>query len=355
VKEPGHWLVEVDGVVVGEGSVANSGAQTTELVFGAGTFAGVGQYSEHAAFSVAELRVWDRALSPANLTVLSALDQAAWANAPRLDLVSPDVVQNTAATALTLDGLYFVDGAQVEVIRAGIDTLVAAPVSFVDQSRLSVTVDFSGLAGGPRDLRVINPDGQSMTLQSALTVQEPSPAILEFLAAARDGISPPSVPSNESPWLSTLGTDTLTLVNFDATASSGWQGDGSIDDPWQLRLDGNDDELLLSGPGLDDVLVSQALSAEFWVRVDESDSVGTFLRWEQQFQDFGLDLRRDGVNLFDGGVLYPMGTPTPCSCGSTRSPSVVRPDSRSAPGNPRSCWVRILTRISRSSGSRIRQ
>ena len=73
-KEPGAWLVELDGVVIGQGSTANLGAQVTELVLGAGTFAGAGVYAEHAAIAVSELRVWDLALSDVNRPVLAALD-----------------------------------------------------------------------------------------------------------------------------------------------------------------------------------------------------------------------------------------------------------------------------------------
>jgi PKD repeat protein len=301
-KEPGAWLVELDGVVIGQGSTANLGAQVTELVLGAGTFAGAGVYAEHAGIAVSELRVWDFALSEVNRTVLGALDHSAWTNPPRLNLVTPSTVDNDSIQTLNLSGLDFVDGAMAQLIQSGIDTLEAESVVFMDAANLSAQFDFSNLTAGPRDVRVVNPDGQSSLLASAIQVNAPSPAIMAFLAALPDGASPPNVPSVDGPWLSTLGPDTLEFAGLEVSAS-GWRGDGSVEDPWQLALDGIDDLLTLRGPGIDSLDAASEFSAEFWLKVDGADSTGTLLAWREPLVELRLELTRDGLGLLDGGVF----------------------------------------------------
>lgn len=296
VKEPGQWMVELDGAVVGQGSTPNLGAQTSELVIGASTFAGAGVYSDHARCAVAELRVYDRALSDANLTVMGAVDASPWADAPRLDAVDPTIADNAGPVELTLSGLDFVDGARVQLIRADLDTLEVDPAGYVSSTQLTATFDFTGLEAGARDLRVINPDGQSSLLAGALTVNAPSPALAAFLAGAADGSSPPVAGTALGPWRSTLGPDSLDLVGFGP--GSGWAGDGSVADPWRLGLDGIDDELHLGGPVADSLVVNGQFSAELWIQVDLADSTGSVLAWTAPEGSFELRLQRTGLELF---------------------------------------------------------
>jgi len=305
-KDTSSWLVELDGVEVGQGSTSNLGGQITELVLGAGTFAGTGIYSEHAQFAVAELRVFDRVLSPVNRTVMSALDHSAWTNPPRLDLVSPAAVNNSGVQTITLDGLDFSDPAGVQLVRAGIDTLDAITVTHLSTSQLTADFDFTDLAAGPRDFTVTNADGQASTLAAALTINAPSPATIAFLASAYDGIQTPAVPSVDGPWLSTLSPDSLVLRGMDVT-QSGWRGDGSVSSPWQLSLDGDDDLLDFTGPSLDTLGISEQFSAEMWVQVDLADSVGTILHWQEHYLDWTLELRRTGLTVSHTDEFYSIG------------------------------------------------
>lgn len=302
-KGPGQWLVELDGAVVGQGSTGNLGAQVTELVLGAGTFAGAGIYSEHAAVSIAEVRVWDRALSDVNRTVLASLDHTAWTNAPRLELVAPAMVDNDGPHPLTLTGIDFVDGATVQLMQADVDTVDAESVTFVGTTEVTASFDFLDFTAGPRDVVVTNPDGQQSVLPAAVTVNAPSPAILEFLASMPDAANPPAVPSIDEPWLSTLGPDTLRFEGLEIS-QSGWRGDGSVSSPWHLQLDGDDDLLTLAGPGLDSLDATTEITAEFWVQVDVADSSGTLFEWSEYFESFQLSLTRDGLALFHHDLIY---------------------------------------------------
>lgn len=306
-KDSATWLVEVDGVQVGQGSTPNLGGQVTELVIGAGTFAGAGIYSEHGQFAIAELRVYDFALSPVNRAVMAAQDHSPWTNPPRLDLVSPVALNNAGVQTLTLDGLDFVEGATVQMMEVGVDTLSAVAVGFLSSAQLTADFDFTDLPAGPRAVMVINPDGQSSTLAAALTVNAPSPALLQFLASAWDGTATPAVPSVDGPWLSTLGPDSLVFSGLEVS-DSGWRGDGSVSNPWQLRLDSADDLLSLAGPGLDSLRAATGFTAEMWIQVDESDSVGTVLDWDSHFLTWSLELRRDGLNLVSSNQFHPLGT-----------------------------------------------
>ena len=85
--------------------------------------------------------------------------------------VSPNSVVNNAASTITITGTDFLDGAQVDV--GG--TLVAT--TWVDAATLTAVIP-AGFTSGTYTVKVTNPDTTTSSLNSGLTVTEPSASFI---------------------------------------------------------------------------------------------------------------------------------------------------------------------------------
>lgn len=257
------WSVWVDGALVASGSAPHLGAQSSELVLGAGTFAGAGQYSNFFGGEIAELRVYDRQLSAANVQVLGAVADAVYADSPLITSLTPSTVYDDQdAVDLVVEGRHFQDGANVRATLEGEPDLVATSVEFVSPTQLLVGLPTTGATVGDWDLVVSNPDGLSDRLEGALAVRRPEAAYLVFDAARADGSNPPAVPGSASPWVDSRSGALATLFGFDGDVSSGWQGDGALLGPYRLRFDGVDDRAEVDSLAL--APSDTVLSLEIW-------------------------------------------------------------------------------------------
>lgn len=82
---------------------------------------------------------------------------------------SPNLVGNTGIGTLVIEGVGFAPGSTFQLITpAGART--ASATFFQNPTTVSATFDFTGLAAGAYALRVTRPDGQSHTLNGAVTV-----------------------------------------------------------------------------------------------------------------------------------------------------------------------------------------
>ncbi len=262
-KDSTTWAAWVDGTLVASGNGSYLGAQNSELVLGAGTFAGVGQYSNFFGGSIAELRVYDRALSPANVSVLTAFPPQVYNDPPVLVAVTPTQLLNDQPVAtLGLSGRHFGAAAQVKAQLAGEGDLVGTNLQWASPESLTVDLPTLGAAVGDWDLVVTNPDSQMAVLPGALAIRLPSPVILSFDAAQADGTNPPAVPGASSPWVDSVSGFGAQLIAFDGNAASGWWGDGGLGGPWRLRFDGIDDYVQVDSLGL--APIDSVASFEFW-------------------------------------------------------------------------------------------
>lgn len=263
-KSSSTWEAWIDGSLVASGPAPHLGAQSSELVLGAGTFAGAGQYSNYFSGELAEVRLYDRALSAANVQVLDSQPSAVYVNAPVLTSLSPDtVVDDGDAVDLHLFGRHFREGASVHASRQGESDLVATSVQWIGEDELSFDLPTLGAAVGDWDVVLTNPDAQADTLVGALAIRRPAPAFLVFDAGQADGSQPPVVPGASSPWLDTVSGAAMTLSNFDGDLSSGWQGDGDLVGPYRLRFDGVDDRASVDSLALGPI--DSLVSIELWV------------------------------------------------------------------------------------------
>ncbi len=90
------------------------------------------------------------------------------APAPGLSSVSPATSTGGAMT-LTVTGTNILLGATVKLTRAGAADVVASGIE-VFGNGLRARIDSTGMAGGLWDLKLLNPDGQSVTLPNAFSV-----------------------------------------------------------------------------------------------------------------------------------------------------------------------------------------
>ena len=280
-KTATEWSAWVDGALAGSGSGAHLGDPLSEIVLGAGTFAGAGLHAEFFAGALGELRVYDFALTSANVAVLHAAGAATFVDAPQPLTLSPASATNGGMfSGATVTGLDFDAGVQVLLSRSGELDRLASNVVVTSPEQLSFDVDLTAAALGAWDLELSNPDGLGGSLAAALDIQEPSPLFLSLSAAAADGGNPPSTPGNASPWLDAAGGASAVLHNFAGDAQSGWQGSGSGQNPYRLRFDGVDDRVTIAAGSIADLNPPSALTVELWFwSGDDVDAPQTLLEW----------------------------------------------------------------------------
>lgn len=266
-KDASGYRTFLDGQLVASGPVANLGDANSEIVIGAGTFPGPGIYADHFGGSIAELRLYDFALSDASVFVSNEAGRADFANAPRIGSLAPSAASNDGPLgALVVDGLDFVSGATARLERSGEADIVASSVQWLSSAQLQLAFDLTGVLVGSWDLVVQNPDGQEGRADAALQVDPPDPTFVELLAAAADGVNPPVVPGAASPWVDVLAGHAALLTGFGGVATSGWQGDGTGTQPYRLRFDGVDDRVAIPAASIPELQSVGDLSVELWLR-----------------------------------------------------------------------------------------
>ncbi len=96
---------------------------------------------------------------------------------PSVLSIDPNTGQNDDnGLAFTVSGLYFVDGAIVQLVPDVGDSINATEVIVVNSTTITGSFDLSGLSAGMYDVVVVNPDTQSDSLNNGFTVTEaPNP------------------------------------------------------------------------------------------------------------------------------------------------------------------------------------
>jgi len=98
------------------------------------------------------------------------------------------------------------------------------------------------------------------------TTPFPLPKIVEFRADSASGFGPYPAPSGAGPWMDMTHNYAASLVNFDGSTASGWNGDGSTSSPYRLEF-GNGMEAVSLPPGSVPALQSPtAVTVSMWFR-----------------------------------------------------------------------------------------
>jgi hypothetical protein len=88
-------------------------------------------------------------------------------------------------------------------------------------------------------------------------------AVVRLDAARPDGLAPPAVPGAAGPWVDLAApAGNFRLFGFDATANSGWVGDGAPATPYRLELDGVNDVVAIDAAGVPELRAATAITAE---------------------------------------------------------------------------------------------
>ncbi|NOT33074.1 MAG: hypothetical protein HOP12_02775 [Candidatus Eisenbacteria bacterium] len=114
----------------------------------------------------------------------------------------------------------------------------------------------------------------------------PTPArALQLRADQANGTGPFGIPGAGSPWVDlTAPSSNATLLNFAGNPGSGWAGAGVIGDPYRLRYDGTNDLVRLPAGAVTELLNTNAMSAELWVRTGaEVTSNQYWLEWLESY------------------------------------------------------------------------
>jgi hypothetical protein len=111
--------------------------------------------------------------------------------------------------------------------------------------------------------------------------QPPTSSVLKLVdlkAALATGSGPYPIPGAGSPWTDLAGAaNNATLLNFDGTATSGWQGGGSACDPYRLVFDGVNDAVSIPAGSVAELQTASAQTAEMWFQMAATENQYEYL------------------------------------------------------------------------------
>ena len=140
-------------------------------------------------------------------TVPTTVQTTLSGSGPIISNVSPTTGSIGGSLSITVGGNNFQNGATLRLVQPGVQPVTATGVS-VTSTQITGTFDLSNLNAGPANIQVINPDGRFTSLNSAVTIGQPSPVL--------NNINPSSGTQGSTYTLTVTGqyfTD-VTLVNL---------------------------------------------------------------------------------------------------------------------------------------------
>ncbi len=128
------------------------------------------------------------------------------ANAPIVSAIIPKMGLKDTVVSVSVNGANFKNGAKVILSAPGLKDINGDKVKVLSESQISCDLNLSGVTPGVYDVKVVNSDGQSGTLNKAFAVDSQSPMIKMII---------PNRGTNDGPV-----TVVLTGENFDKNAST---------------------------------------------------------------------------------------------------------------------------------------
>jgi hypothetical protein len=144
-------------------------------------------------------------------TILSESTQSLAGNAPSIENISPGFAARDTVVSATITGSDFQHGATVKLVRVGSAPITATGVS-ATAFGISCLFSLKGKSDGSYNLVVINPDGQSDSLQGAFTIGAAHPVI--------SGIYPVTAALNDEVVLSISGQNFRNEIKVSFTKNS---------------------------------------------------------------------------------------------------------------------------------------
>jgi hypothetical protein len=94
--------------------------------------------------------------------------------------------------------------------------------------------------------------------------------VVDLRAALAGGAAPHPIPGTGSPWVDLTGNGHHgTLANFAGNASSGWQGNGTVANPYRLEYDGaNDQRVTIPAGSIPEVNPAGSHTAVVWFQTN---------------------------------------------------------------------------------------
>lgn len=146
-------------------------------------------------------------------TVPTTVQTTLSGNGPIISAVSPTTGAIGSSLSVTVTGSNFQNGASLRLVQPGLQPIAASGVS-VTSTQITGTFNLASMNAGPANVQVVNPDGRSALLNSAVTIGVASPTI--------SSISPTSGSPGQT-YTMTLNGQTFTnvqLVNLVSSSGS---------------------------------------------------------------------------------------------------------------------------------------
>jgi glucose/arabinose dehydrogenase len=198
-----------------------------------------------------------------------------WTN-PWADIVpvQPDTWYYVTVAKDSIDGTRVYVNGQLEytspnaVLGGQTSRLMIGASTYRGSSIATIGEFFGGAIGECTAWSTAITGGEALSLyqRSVALYEATASRVLAVRADSASGIGPYPVPGAFSPWFDMGGENSPTLMNFDATAASGWQGLGTIGSPYRLQFDGVNDRVTVPAGSIGALQAPGGVSAEVWFK-----------------------------------------------------------------------------------------
>ncbi len=193
-------------------------------------------------------------------------------------------------------GSYFVSDYSygwIRYVQVDANDNVTQTGEFITGADEPVDIEWDPISGDLFYVSMLN--NQVRRIRYLLSTQ---PHALGVRADSAVGAGPPPVPGAASPWVDLALDRDLTLTNFSATATSGWQGNGTVANPYRLLFDGVNDRVTLAAGAIPELQSPAAATVAMWIRTGADVTTSQYLfEWLEQY---GAPFQGMTLALWDG-------------------------------------------------------
>ena len=375
VKKAGEMRVFLNGATVFSTTRPTVGAQGTDLVIGGDTWRGDGVYGEPIDGAIGQFTQWQGAMDDAAVRASFLADSALYLTQPKIITASagangtispsgavPVYVETDQAFTITADLCHVIADVVGDGVSKGpvstytftnvlanhtiaatfgiftpVITALAGPNGTISPAGAVATtcggtMQFTPAANTGYHVATVMVDGAAVTLdasysftnvttnhtiQVAFAADGPLPLakVVEFRADSASGFGPYASPSATGPWKDMTHNYNASLVNFDATPASGWNGDGSSSSPYRLEFSTGMEAVVLPPGSVAALQSPTAVTVAMWFRTPSTPDTSRdyyLLDWRANDGVSGMSLmihnNRVWVNV---GSWAKFGTMTP--------------------------------------------
>ncbi len=274
-KQPGLAETYVNGVAQGTSSFPNIGDQNTDLIIGGGIFNNNPPESQPLRGALAQMCIFNGTLNAAEaLAEFQADEDVYFASGACCDESTGGCTDAVDVQNCQGIGLVFTADTLCSNL---IPTCIQAPVGACCDADDGACTDDALEAECQGALETWTEGVLCGALNPPCERELPFKVVDMRADRADNGVGPYAASTTLSPWADIENAHDGDLNNFDGTALSSWQGNGSLASPYRLEFDGTNDYVAIPAGAVVELIGIQRYSLAMWVRTGVDVTTSQYL------------------------------------------------------------------------------